>query len=167
MGREGRDLAYVISGEPDPLESIGRHHEPRPAEFLGHGDVKLHVHEGDRQYGPVLLEPADQAFGALRHEQEPLAADFGQGGDGALDLLLGEQLQLAACFRTARLRDDVDDGEDVDPANGREILAPDHHRTHRDELLASVRVLRRLECHGFDAHDHFARIEIVSVRGLN
>ncbi len=90
-------------------------------------------------------------------------ADLGKRGDGALDLFLGDQLELVACGRAVGLRDDVDDVEDVKTALGGEVFAAEEGGADNDEFLAFLGVvLGGCEGHSFDAEDCFGGFKVVS-----
>ena len=83
-------MAYGVSCEPDTLDGIAHETQACARQLLGHADVALHVHEGDRQEGAVFLQAAHHALLALGREQEALGTDGRNGGDGAFYLFFGD-----------------------------------------------------------------------------
>ena len=65
-----------VAGEPEALDGVGEEAEARAAELAHRRHVAVHVHEGDGQQGAVLLETADHALLALRHQHQALGADL-------------------------------------------------------------------------------------------
>ena len=124
--------------------------------------MALHVQKRDGQQGPILLQSPDHALLALRHEQEPLGADPGEGGHGALDFFPRDELEGAARFGTVGFGHDGDDGEDVDVAQGRQVWAAEQGGADADEVLALVGVFRDFEGEGLDAGYDFGGGEGVS-----
>lgn len=143
------------------MERVGEEAEPRAGQAFRDADVALHVHEGDGEEGAVFFQAADHAFLALGGEQEALGADGGDGGHGAFDVFFGDELEFAVGGGEGGRRHHGDDVEDVDAAEGGEVLTADEGRADRDERAPFVAGFGDLQAHGFDAHDCFGGVELV------
>lgn len=67
-----------------------------------------------------------------------------------------------ASLWTIELRHYLDDIEDVDTAQSREIFAADYGRANGNEGLAFLGVFGDFEMHGFDTHYYFGGAKRVS-----